>query len=224
MERQSLFIFSPEGTTGILVEQIPVAPSGLLSDVGYSIHGLTPMATTCRPVGTEFSRENNIRIMLTPSQNEIASRKIFSGQLIAGAMICGALFFGGMIATTANWSDLNGPFSVMATIAAASAIVLFGVAFVAPTLFAQLPNFKKSNDPATQDKGVGEISSMLVSQNTARLALLLAAIFANIMPLMFDPRWANVVAIAIGLLLMLINFPFRSRSLRKIESRLDEWG
>ena len=162
--------------------------------------------------------------MLTPSQTEIASRKIFSGQIIAGALICVVIFFGGMIATTVDWSEINGPFQFISTIAAASAIVLFGVAFVAPTLFPWLPPFKKSDDPATLDKGVGEISSMLVSQNTARMALLAAGAFANIMPLMFDARWVNVVAIGIALVLMVINFPFRSRSLRKIESRLEEWG
>ena len=162
--------------------------------------------------------------MLTPNQNEIASSRILSGQLIAGVLSCGVLFFGGMIATTVDWSVLNRPFSFMSTIAAASSIILFGVAFVAPTLFSRIPNFKKTDDAAVQDRGVGEISSMLVSQNTARLALLAAGIFANIMPLMFDARWVNLVMIGIGLLLMLINFPLRSRSLRKIEARLDEWG
>ena len=162
--------------------------------------------------------------MLTPSQNEIASRKLLSGQFIAGALICGVIFFGGMIATTVNWSDLNGPFKFISSIAAASGIVLFGVAFVAPTLFPRIPNFKKTDDPATQDRGVGEISSMLVSQSTARMALLEAGVFANIMPLMFDPRWVNIAVIGIGLLLMLINFPIRSRSLRKVESRLEDWG
>ena len=162
--------------------------------------------------------------MLTPNQNSIASRKIFISQIIAGALICGAVFFGGMIATTIHWSDLSGPFKFISTVAAASAIILFGVAFVAPTLFPQFPPFKKTDDPEKLDKGVGEISSMLVSQNTARLALFTAGIFANIMPLMFDARWVNVIAIGIGLLLMLINFPFRARSMRKIESRLEEWG
>ena len=162
--------------------------------------------------------------MLTSSQNEIASRRVFSGQLIAGALICGVIFFTAMIATTVDWSDLSGSFKFISTIAAASAIILFGVAFVAPTLFARLPNFKKSDDPATQDKGVGEISSMLVSQSMGRLAFLAAGVFANIMPMMFDARWVNIVVIGIGLLLMLVNFPFRSRSLRKIESRLEEWN
>ena len=162
--------------------------------------------------------------MLTPSQNEIASRRIISGQIIAGSMICGAIFFGGMIATTVDWSELGGPFKFISTIAAASAIILFGVAFVAPTLFPKLPPFKKSADSAIQDRGVAEISSMLIARSTARLALLQAGIFANIMPLMFDARWVNIIAIGIGLLLMLINFPLRSRSLGKIESRLEEWG
>ena len=177
-----------------------------------------------RGEGSEECWGQPTQIMLTPNQNKIASGKIVSGQVIAGALFCGALFFGGMIATTINWSDLSGPFKFISTIAAASAIILFGVAFVAPTLFPQLPNFKKTDDPATQDKGVGEISSMLVSQNTARMVLLEAGVFANIMPLMFDPRWVNIIAIGIGLLLMLFNFPFRSRSLRKIQSRFEEWG
>ena len=162
--------------------------------------------------------------MLTPNQNEIATRKIRTGQAMAGAMTVGALFFAGMIATTVDWSELNGPIKLMSTIAAASAIILFGVAFIAPTMFRQLPNFKKSDDPATQDKAVDEISSMLLTQKVARLALLEAGIFANIMPLMFEARWSNIAAIGIGLLLMLTSFPLLGRSLRKIAARLEAWS
>ena len=162
--------------------------------------------------------------MLTPNQNEIATRKIRTGQAMAGAMTVGALFFAGMIATTVDWSELNGPIKLMSTIAAASAIILFGVAFIAPTMFRQLPNFKKSDDPATQDKAVDEIGSMLLTQKVARLALLEAGIFANIMPLMFEARWSNIAAIGIGLLLMLTSFPLLGRSLRKIAARLEAWS
>ena len=162
--------------------------------------------------------------MLTTNQNEIATRKIRTGQAMAGAMTVGALFFAGMIATTVDWSELNGPIKLMSTIAAASAIILFGVAFIAPTMFRQLPNFKKSDDPATQDKAVDEISSMLLTQKVARLALLEAGIFANIMPLMFEARWSNIAAIGIGLLLMLTSFPLLGRSLRKIAARLEAWS
>ena len=162
--------------------------------------------------------------MLTPNQNEIATRKIRTGQAMAGAMTVGALFFAGMIATTVDWSELNGPIKLISTIAAASAIILFGVAFIAPTMFRQLPNFKKSDDPATQDKAVDEISSMLLTQKVARLALLEAGIFANIMPLMFEARWSNIAAIGIGLLLMLTSFPLLGRSLRKIAARLEAWS
>lgn len=161
--------------------------------------------------------------MLTPNQNEIATRKIRSGQLMAAAMTVGAIFFTGMIATTVDWSELNGPIKLMSTIAAASAIILFGLAFITPTMYPQLPSFKKSDDPATQEKAVDEISSMLITQKTIRLALLEAGIFTNVMPMMFEARWSNIMAIGIGLLLMLVNFPALGRSLRQVATRLEEW-
>ena len=43
---------SPSGATQDNGYRIHVAPSGL-GDVGDAIHGLTPVATVCRPVGTE---------------------------------------------------------------------------------------------------------------------------------------------------------------------------
>ena len=43
---------SPDGATRILAARIPVALSGL-ARVLNDYHGLTPVATTCRPVGTE---------------------------------------------------------------------------------------------------------------------------------------------------------------------------
>ena len=43
---------SPDGATRILAARIPVALSGL-ERVLNDYHGLTPVATTCRPVGTE---------------------------------------------------------------------------------------------------------------------------------------------------------------------------
>ena len=43
---------SPNGTTRIVAPRIPVALSGL-NGVAYAHHGLTPVATACRPFGTE---------------------------------------------------------------------------------------------------------------------------------------------------------------------------
>jgi hypothetical protein len=43
---------SRNGATGILAPRIPVALSGLNGGMN-SDHGLTPVATTCRPVGTQ---------------------------------------------------------------------------------------------------------------------------------------------------------------------------
>ncbi len=43
---------SPEGTAGIETRPFPAAPSGLRARIGPRNHGLTPVATTCRPFGT----------------------------------------------------------------------------------------------------------------------------------------------------------------------------
>ena len=43
---------SPEGTTGNPARPIHVAPSGLRVRFDLPIHGLAPVATTCRPFGT----------------------------------------------------------------------------------------------------------------------------------------------------------------------------
>ena len=44
---------SPNGTTGTGDAVYPVAPLGLVACGTHHHHGLTPVATTCRPVGTE---------------------------------------------------------------------------------------------------------------------------------------------------------------------------
>ena len=44
---------SPNGTTGTGDAVFPVAPLGLVACGTHHYHGLTPVATTCRPVGTE---------------------------------------------------------------------------------------------------------------------------------------------------------------------------
>ena len=43
---------SREGTTGISTQPAHVAPSGLRNRIRSSIHGFAPVATTCRPFGT----------------------------------------------------------------------------------------------------------------------------------------------------------------------------
>ena len=46
-------MLSPNGTTGIGDAMFLVAPLGLLMHGAEPNHGLAPVATTCRPVGTE---------------------------------------------------------------------------------------------------------------------------------------------------------------------------
>ena len=43
---------SPEGTIGTVAQSIHVAPSGLVDRVDQTNHGFAPVATACRPFGT----------------------------------------------------------------------------------------------------------------------------------------------------------------------------
>ena len=46
---------SPDGTTRVIASRIPVALSGL-NNASNACHGLAPVATTCRPSGTEMQK------------------------------------------------------------------------------------------------------------------------------------------------------------------------
>ncbi len=65
---------SPEGTTGIETQPFPVAPSGLRARVGLRNHGLTPVATTCRPFGTNGLTPEYAAHPTNMWQNDIAIR------------------------------------------------------------------------------------------------------------------------------------------------------
>ena len=53
---------SPEGTLGIVARSISAAPSGLGACFVLPIHGLAPVANTCRPSGTQT--ENTLRLLM----------------------------------------------------------------------------------------------------------------------------------------------------------------
>lgn len=51
---------SPEGTAGTVTPPTHVAPSGLCARSELPIHGLAPVATTCRPFGTNDESRREI--------------------------------------------------------------------------------------------------------------------------------------------------------------------
>ena len=58
VERKRHHPQSPEGATGTPA-QSPAAPSGLFLRCSIPNHGLTPMATSCRPFGTQPKETRN---------------------------------------------------------------------------------------------------------------------------------------------------------------------
>ena len=66
---------SPNGTTGTGDAVFPVAPLGLVACGTHHHHGLTPVATTCRPVGTKIysaATRQAIAIPAATRRNDVA--------------------------------------------------------------------------------------------------------------------------------------------------------
>jgi hypothetical protein len=163
--------------------------------------------------------------MLNEQQSTIANGTIGVTQILAGAMTLGALFFAGTMAlVVVDWSQLGGPVKLMSTLATASTIIFLGLAIVIPSLFPTLPEkIKASDDPVTQNRAIAEIGKLLTSQTVVRYAILEACVFANVLPLMFEPRWVSIIGAGIGVLTMLAFFPMKSRLLAKIADRFEAW-
>ena len=84
---------SPVGAAGAY-RTIPVAPPGLC--VSSGIQGLTPLATTCRPYGTEESAEGSRpeHVLQTPSCNKFLVDQVICARSLTAAaqdpvLVCG---------------------------------------------------------------------------------------------------------------------------------------
>jgi len=73
---------SPEGTAGTTAPGIPFAPSGLSIVDRHGIHGLTPVATLCRPFGTMRVSHSSSRVLKTAGSDPRQHAK--AGLCLAG--------------------------------------------------------------------------------------------------------------------------------------------
>lgn len=161
--------------------------------------------------------------MLEQSQIETITPKLIGIQVLAAALTMGGVMFPAVIASITDWQELEGPVKLLSTIAAATSIIVFGMAFVAPSIFPKTPTRLKPSDDPSRQKGLIEIAQLLFNQQLARYALLEAGTFINAVALMLEPRWINIAGIGFGLLLMLLSFPLKFRTLPTVESRFEEW-
>jgi len=162
--------------------------------------------------------------MLNQSQIQTITPKLMGTQVLAAAITMGGVMFSAVIASITKWDDLEGPVKLLSTIAAGTSIIVFGMAFVAPSIFPKTPTRLRPTDDSNREKGLFEIATLLFNQQLARYAMLEAGIFINAVALMLEPRWLNIVGIGFGLLLMLLAFPLKFRTLPTVESRYEEWA
>lgn len=158
--------------------------------------------------------------MLTPEQTNNVRPKLVSIQIIAAAMIVGALVFTAVICTLVDWANLNKHLKMLSLIGTVSGILMLGLSFVAPRVFASGYEVSLPTD-SDQSTAIKAILDTLVAENLIRFALIEAALFLNLMVFMIEPHRAGLVIVGIGVSLMLIYFPRQSKMISVIADRLD---
>lgn len=165
--------------------------------------------------------------MLTEQQRSEVRPRLFALQIIAISMIFGAIVFAGMVASMADWSLIYEPIKMLNTIGIGTAVVMFIIAFLAPSMIPPVPvNVGKAPvdpDPAQDAKAIKGIIASLSTETVIRFAILEGAIFLNVMVFMLEPRVATIVVIGIAVFLMLASMPFPFRSMTKLNHRFENW-
>ena len=168
-------------------------------------------------------------MMLSDEQIKQLRGKIMTLVIIAAALVNGALVFAFIVGAVTDWTDVNRPLKIFNLIAAGTALLMYVLAFLVPTLFPKAPEkvpaaaggIPTSDPDEDKLRAALEVLSLLTNETVIRFALLEGGILLNVMVCMLEPRWISVGAAGLGFLLMLICFPFPGRVVRSIEDRLD---
>ena len=165
--------------------------------------------------------------MLSDQLLETFKPKLLALQIVPLAMMGGAVVFAGAISTMADWSVVDRPFKIFNLIGAGTAVCMYVLAFVVPSLFPKTPDqLPQPGDQLSSDleeKAVSGIIGLLTTETIIRYALIEGGVMLNLMVLMLEARWVSVIVAGLGFVLMLLCFPLNSRLQDRISDRFDAW-
>lgn len=158
--------------------------------------------------------------MLTPEQINAIRPKLFTIQLVAATLFVSVVLFAVVISMITDWENLNDRFKMLSLIGTASGTLVLGLSMIVPRVFASgepETHLPKSDDP---QQSISSILTSLTVETLIRFALIEAAIFLNLVVMMIEPQRASLVIVGIGVLMMLIWFPRKSKMIAVIDDRL----
>jgi len=157
--------------------------------------------------------------MLDSEQVQQIQPKLVLIQVVAGALIMGAVAFAAAMSVIVDWENLNDQANMLTMFAGASGLFIFMMSIFVPLMFAGKSNVSNASSSPVEEPGIAAAIPMLMTETLIRYALIEGGVFLNLMVLIIEPHLASLVVAGIGLLLMLVLFPRRSKMMSTIEDR-----
>jgi MFS family permease len=164
--------------------------------------------------------------MLTTEQVDRIRPKLNFIQMIVLAIVLGAVAFAAVVAAIVDWSNLASYMKMMSLIGMATGAGMFAIAFIVPSLIAETSTAVVARELSNERREIDDnqaidsiISSLSISQ-IIFFAIVEGAVFLNLLTFMLEHSKPSLIIVGLGLLIMLIAFPTKSRLQKRVANRL----
>ena len=164
--------------------------------------------------------------MLTHEQTARIAPKLLTIQIISAGILMGAILFAVVIACIVNWKEVKPAVPLMTLIATGTGVSLFLLSMIIPRVSASTSIPATAHQLTKNKQGVEDESTMqsIIQQLTVEQvifsALLEGAIFLNLVVFMLDKSQVSLIVTGIGLAVLLIGFPTRTRLQNRLSDRM----
>ena len=147
-------------------------------------------------------------------------------QLICASLIFGVLTFAIVIGVIVGFNNINSDLGIMTLIGIVIAATTYGLSFVVPavaakgTLESVRTKFKKSGESLDSPLGYEKLAGIFNTSVILRYALIEGSIFLNLVVFFLEKSSYSLMISAIGIILMVVCFPFPGRMVDWIENRI----
>lgn len=139
-------------------------------------------------------------------------------QVITMALVMAPILFIAVILAAINAESLHSEPKMLIFLAAATGVVSYLLSF----FFG--PAFRKTVN-ASEPVEYSDVKTLLVGLQTSHViqcAMIEAGIYLNLMVLLLDHGWVNLYVAGFGMVVLMLLFPTKGRTVRKIEKGLND--
>ena len=139
-------------------------------------------------------------------------------QVITMALVMVPILFAAVILAAINTDSLHSEPKMLIFLAAATGVVSYLLSFFFGPAFRKTVN---ASDPV-EYSDVKTLLAGLQTSHVIQCAMIEAGIYLNLVVLLLDHGWVNLYMAGLGMVLLMLLFPSKGRTVRKIEKGLND--